>query len=221
MSTVVHLSPKSKNAKTGPIPVSTTSSNTCPDACPLKAANICYAKHGHSRMHWNQVDAGKRGTDWDTFCDKIADLPDGQLWRHNQSGDLPGDGDTIDTNDMRKLVAANLGRRGFTYTHKPMDNQDNLDAVSNANAQGFTINLSADDLPDADNLADLGIAPVVTVLPASQVTNTVTPKGRRVVICPAVTRDNVTCATCGLCQRVNRSTIIGFPAHGAGKNKLS
>ena len=56
--------------------------------------------------------------------------------------------------------------------------------------------------------------PVVVVLPSNQTENTVTPKGRKVVVCPATQRDNVSCATCQLCQR-QRSTIVGFPAHGS------
>jgi hypothetical protein len=90
--------------------------------------------------------------------------------------------------------------------------------VAYANAAGFTVNLSANNLAHADDLADLGIAPVVTVLPADATDNTVTPKGRKVVICPATIRDDVSCATCGLCARL-RDAIVGFPAHGASKRK--
>ncbi len=80
--------------------------------------------------------------------------------------------------------------------------------------------LHANNLANADELADLQVGPVVTVLPEDQRTNTVTPAGRRVVVCPAIARDDVTCATCQLCQR-QRSTIVGFPAHGSGKRKAS
>jgi hypothetical protein len=140
-------------------------------------------------------------------------LADGQLWRHNQAGDLPGIGDKIDRQALTKLVEANRGRRGFTYTHKPMSIANRL-AIAKANAKGFTVNLSADNLAEADALASLRIGPVVVVLPSDQLTNTTTPDGRKVVICPAVTHDNVTCATCQLCAR-QRDAIVGFPAHGA------
>ena len=40
--TYVHLTLKSRNAKVGPIPVSTSSAATCRDMCPLKAKG-CYA----------------------------------------------------------------------------------------------------------------------------------------------------------------------------------
>jgi len=210
----VHLSPKSANAKTGPIPVSTSSKTTCPTDCAMRAG--CYAASGPLALHWGAVSNGTRGTDWATFVDQIAALPDGQLWRHNQAGDLPGDGTTVDPVALGELVAANRGRRGFTYTH--YRDSESLEWVRHANAWGFTINLSANDLADADRLADTGAGPVV-VLSSDQTDNTVTPSGRRVVVCPATQRDDVSCATCQLCQR-QRSTIVGFPAHGSRKRVI-
>ena len=67
---------------------------------------------------------------------------------------------------------------------------------------------------DADALADHAAGPVVVVLPSTTTANTVTPAGRPVVICPATQRDDVSCASCQLCQR-QRAAIVGFPAHGA------
>ena len=39
-------------------------------------------------------------------------------------------------------------------------------------------------------------------------------------VCPATYRDDISCATCGLCQRANRKVIVGFPAHGS-RNKVA
>jgi hypothetical protein len=213
----VHLAKRSKNAKTGPIPVSTTSADTCPDACPLKNGGGCYAEANfHLRQHWNKVTRSERGSDWGDFCEEIAALPDGQLWRHNQAGDLPGEGDAIDAQALGQLVEANTGKRGFTYTHKPMTS-DNQIAVMASNAHGFTVNLSANNTTHADELAALEIGPVVVVLPSSVQGNVKveTPAGRRVVVCPATYREDITCASCGLCQMRDRKVIVGFPAHGA------
>lgn len=211
----VHLSPVSSNAKTGPIPVSTTSKATCPVDCAMRAG--CYADSGPLALHWRAVSDGARGTDWQTFVRTIEQLPDGQLWRHNQAGDLPGDGHTVDPVALGELVRANIGRRGFTYTH--YRDAASLEWIKHANAWGFRVNLSANDLADADTLADTGAGPVVCVLPSTQTENTVTPKGRRVVVCPATQRDDVSCATCQLCAR-ERSTIVGFPAHGTRKRVI-
>ena len=208
------LTLKSRNKKTGPIPVSTTSADSCPPSCPFMN-NGCYAKGGPLAIVWKQVD--DIGTDLATFCGKIADFADGQLWRMNQAGDLPGHGETIDTKALGAIVKANRGKRGFTYTHKNPFKKRNANAIAKANRDGFTINLSGNNLDHADKLADLDIAPVVTVLP-SDGTSTTTPKGRKVVQCPATSRDDVSCKSCQLCQR-QRDVIVGFPAHGAAHRK--
>jgi hypothetical protein len=211
----VHLTLKSANVKTGPIPVSTTAKESCPTDCAMRAG--CYAASGPLALHWAAVSAGTRGTSWGQFVQAIAALPDGQLWRHNQAGDLPQTGGTIDAVKLGQLVAANQGRRGFTYTHHR--DRASLAWVKHANAWGFTVNLSANDLHDADALAETGAGPVVVVLPSNQTQNTTTPAGRKVVVCPATQRDDVSCATCQLCQR-QRSTIVGFPAHGTRKRVI-
>jgi hypothetical protein len=216
------LTPESRNKKTGRIPVATTSADSCPPSCPFRK-NGCYADGGPLAIVWRQVD--DIGTDLATFCDTVASFPAGQLWRHNQAGDLPGIGETIDTKALGAIVKANKGRRGFTYTHKNPFVKRNANAIAKANRDGFTINLSANNLDHADKLADLDIAPVVTVLPSDGASTTryaarTTPKGRKVVQCPATYRDDVSCKTCQLCQR-QRDVIVGFPAHGAAHRKAS
>ena len=215
MSYRVHLSPKSSNVKTGPIPVSTSSRDTCPTDCAMRQG--CYASTGPLALHWSAVSNGSRGTDWNAFCASIDALPDGQLWRHNQAGDLPGNGHTVDPVALGDLVRSNIGKRGFTYSH--YRDADSLAWIKHANAWGFTVNLSANDLSDADTLADTQAGPVVVVLPSTQNQNTVTPKGRRVVVCPATQREDVSCATCQLCQR-QREVIVGFPAHGTKRRVI-
>ena len=219
----VHLTLKSANKKTGPIPVSTTSRDTCPAACPFRGAG-CYAESGPLAIHWREVTAGNRGMPWRDFLRAIAALPDGQLWRHNQAGDLPGVGNRIDAVALSQLAAANRHKRGFTYTHKPMT-PANRERVAQANQAGFTVNVSANSPTHADELCDAGVWPVVTVLPADvdgAVTPVVyTPAGKTISVCPATYRDDVSCATCQLCARADRKSIVGFPAHGSGARKAS
>jgi hypothetical protein len=70
---------------------------------------------------------------------------------------------------LEELVAANTGKNVIAFTHKPVLGDD-PDVVQNrrliiaAIKAGFTINLSADNAAHTDKLAELGIAPVVTVL---------------------------------------------------------
>lgn len=215
-----HLTLVSRNVKTGPIPVSTTSAESCPVACPFNSGGGCYAASGPLAIHWRKVSNGASGDSFGAFLDKVSALSRGQLWRHNQAGDLIGAGDSLDVTALALLVKANTGKRGFTYTHKPLTLQAERDAIQAANAGGFTVNLSGNNLAHADALADMGIAPVTVVLPHDATANTVTPKGRKVVVCPATQRDDVSCATCGLCA-LQRDAIVGFPAHGPSKKRAS
>lgn len=218
MTYQTHLTIKSKNRKVGKIPVSTTSADTCPDDCPFKK-NGCYADSGPLAMHWAKVTDRQRGDTFQVFLGKISALPKGQLWRHNQAGDLPGSNGKLDADACVDLCLANAGKRGWTYTHyNVLDNDYNANVVKHMVMNGFVVNLSGNSLDHADKLADLDIAPVTTVLPSDQMTNTVTPAGRKVVVCPAVTRDDVSCEDCQLCARL-RDAIVGFPAHGNGKKK--
>jgi hypothetical protein len=210
-----HFTKESRNAKTGPIATTTTEARTCPPSCPL--FDECYAKGGPQAMHWAKVSKRERGGDIGYLTDNIRALPEGAVWRHNVSGDLPGIGEYIKGLDLRRITAANRGKRGFTYTHKRPSVGNNAAHIREANADGFTVNLSANTLAQADAYADLDIGPVVTVLPADQTENTRTPAGRRVVVCPATQRDDVTCASCKMCAVRDRETVIGFPLHGSRK----
>lgn len=222
-----HLTPVSSNAKTGPIPVSTSHKDTCPNACPLKAKG-CYAAGGPSNIHWKAVTEGKRGGDWDHFLLQVRAIRKGQLWRHNQAGDLPGTDNVIDRDMLEGLVKANKGRKGFTYTHYPVlsghaspaETIGNRDAIQWANEDGFTVNLSGNNVQHADQLKALNIAPVVTILPMDAPNTFTTPAGNKVVACPAEKSDKVNCANCGLCQIADRSYIIGFRAHGVSKKHV-
>ena len=213
----VHLTKVSTNVKTGPMPVSTTEKASCPDACSLKGSG-CYAESGPLGIHWAAVSNGKRGTDWQTFCNVIAKLPRGIVWRHNQAGDLPGDGKNIDAAALYELTKANKGKKGFTYTHYDPAIGFNAEFIQAANKSGFTINLSAESYQDADRLAALDIGPVATIQAEGMPHTTYTPEGRKVITCPATYREDVSCYTCKLCQ-VQKRPIIAFPVHGTSKKK--
>lgn len=207
----------SRNRKTGRIPVSMTSARTCPGSCPLFGSG-CYAEQHMIAIHWRRLSDGT-GLSWSAFVAKVAALPDGQIWRHNEAGDLPGDGERIDRAKLALLVEANAGRRGFTYTHKPW--KRNRAALLDATNRGFTINVSTDSLADADTAAAAGL-PVVTVLSAdAPAKGNFTPAGRTVVVCPATLKDGVTCQSCKLCAVGHRKSIVGFRAHGDRKGQIS
>jgi hypothetical protein len=220
--------PISQNAKTGPIPASIVERASCWPGCALYE-NGCYAETGALAMHWDRESRGSAGGSWSEFCAKVAAFWPGRLWRYAQAGDLPGCGAKIDTRLLEELVIANTGKKAIAFTHKPVLGNDpvaveNRQVIAQAIKAGFTINLSTDNPAHADRLAELGIAPVVTVLARAYARRAVrhrfkrrrdewaetigewrdrtaslprhTPAGRRIAICPA-TYSEATCKTCG------------------------
>lgn len=203
------FTPASSNRKTGPIPTTNTSRESCPPSCPHYRAD-CYAEDFYTRLNWNRVTA--RGFSLDELTARIKRLPPGQLWRHNVAGDLPGEGENVDAFELGQIVRANRGRCGFTYTHKKSPQA--LHWARAATSWGFTVNISADDAGEADKYAAQGL-PVVCIVPVDTPKHTTTPAGRPILVCPAQTTEYMTCALCGLCQRPDRRQIIGFRAHGS------
>jgi hypothetical protein len=164
----VHFIAVSQNAKTGPIPASIVERASCWSGCAFYE-NGCYAEVGALAVHWDRVSRGLAGGSWSEFCAKVAALRPGRLWRYAQAGDLPGHGATIDGTLLAELVAANTGKNAIAFTHKPVLGDDpvaveNRRLIAMAVKAGFTINLSADNPAHADRLAELGIAPIATVL---------------------------------------------------------
>lgn len=210
------LTRKSSNKKTGPIPVTTTTPESCPNSCPFKSGG-CYAKGGPLRLVWER---SRNALSAKEFFAKIKELPNGILIRHNQAGDLLKNKDeTINLTFLKGLIEAAKGKKMFTYTHHDMSKKKNREAVKMANQSGFTINLSANNLDQADEYVKMGIAPVVSVVPAN-FEGKFTKAGNKVVVCPATQSEYVNCMSCGLCQK-QRKAIIAFPAHGYAKNKVS
>jgi hypothetical protein len=210
----------SSNVKTGPIPTTTSDRATCPTTCPFYDKG-CYAKSGPQAIHWGKVSAGERGHEWGQFMTLIRKLQRGQLWRHNVSGDLPHVDGTINGEQVAQLVDANRGRKGYTYTHHVL-NEVNLGVIKYANAAGFTVNVSTESVEVADQVMSEHGIPAVAVVPSDNVQRFYkTSSGRKVITCPATIHENVTCATCGLCQQADREFVIAFPAHGTAKKTVN
>lgn len=208
----------STNRKTGPIPCSYTHRATCPQACPLKGGG-CYAQQGPAFLHWRRTETARALT-LDQFCAAVRTLPRLCLWRHNVAGDLPGEGDELNIHALECITAANRGRRGFTFTHKPLRTRAERTAIKYANEDGFTVNLSADTPDEADDLAALDIAPVVCIAPKDAPAAWTTPAGRPVMRCPAEYR-KTTCWQCGQCADPDRRHLVAFNVHGTAARKAA
>lgn len=235
-----HMTKQSTNVKTGPMPVATISKTSCPTSCPLRGNGGCYAEGGPLRIHWDAITNEKRGTEFPEFLEAVEDLPRRKIWRYGQAGDLPGVGDEIDAEQLVQLATANDSRPVIAFTHKPAT-AANMAALNAAADLGFRVNLSADNLEEADEFSDLG-ASVVVVLPLEYGRKSardewretvseykartaslpkITPNGRRIAVCPATYTDT-NCKDCGVCANHNRNgAIVGFPAHGARKAKVA
>lgn len=232
---------RSTNKKLGPIPMSVSEPGTCPRSCAFYDVG-CYAGYGWNGVVWRK--ARQIGIPWDEFLERVRALPRGTLWRHNEAGDLGGiAAGIIHEQWLFELVVAAAETRAFTYTHRRVIGDAPARALNRrlvkwANGVGFTINLSADSLEQADEYAALGVGPVVVTLPSMAVLAAEhgmkppisilsasrlrlrTPAGRKIVVCPAQT-DGLTCAECRLCAHPKRKSIIGFVAHGQGARLVS
>jgi hypothetical protein len=235
----------SQNAKTGPIPASIVERASCWPGC-ASTKMAATPKPALSRC---------TGTKFPKACEADPGRSSAQKSRRSgpavcgampKQATSPETGQKIDGALLDELVAANIGKNAIAFTHKPVLGDDRI-AVENrrliaaAVKGGFTVNLSANNPAHADRLAELGIAPVVTVLARDYARRAArhrfkrrrdewvetigewrdrtaswprcTPTGRRIAICPA-TYSDATCKTCGACAHV-RDAVIGFPAHGA------
>lgn len=205
----------SANRKTGPIPVTTSSPSTCPPSCSWYGAG-CYAEHHHIGHRWRNTSTDPLTLTWEEFCQEIEKLPPGQLWRHNEAGDLPGVGEDIDRCLLQQLVQANRGRRGFTFSHKR-----DLAPLVDANRQGFTINLSCDSQEEVIDFKQRRVKlPLVVTVPSTDTRKNWVKQGVHFTTCPAQTTDGMTCERCGLCAQGNRKTVIAFRAHGQSATSM-
>ena len=151
-------------------------------------------------------------------------------------GSVEGNTGRLDDGKCMQLAEAARHLHSFLYTHYPVlpsaevteeTAEHNLAVLNEMSRRKFVVNLSANNLEEADRLAEAGL-PVVVVLPAPPPARskeeyklaTRTPGGRRIVVCPHYTK-GVQCIDCKLCARSQRKVIVGFPAHGTGKGKAS
>ena len=204
----------SSNRKTGEIPTTRTDRRSCADGCPFKG-NGCYAESGPEALHWRKLDSV--GLSFADLLDKIRSLPVGQLWRHNTAGDLQDPSTVAGRVSLAKLVDANKGRRGFTYSHHKLTSTV-AQFFRAATAWGFTINASSESESAADSAVAYGVRAVMAVPSTETRRFWQSAGGNRVVVCPAVTfPGKVTCSSCQLCHARPGNVVVAFPAHGSKK----
>ena len=219
-----HLTNVSSNAKTGKMPVSTTSQSSCPVTCELRG-NGCYASSGPLKLHWDQVSLGDqapkpRGVDLSTFCDSLRLLPDGSPFRLNQAGDLPHNNGVIDYDALKAITKACADRSlvAWTYTHHNIKNPLNKLRVRVATKKGLTVNISAPSQQQAADNHKQGL-PSVCIVPRGETRKNWEHDGVKFLVCPAQTSEK-TCSECKLCAISDRSCVVAFKAHGTQAKKV-
>ena len=204
---------ESGNSKTGPITTISRSIKTCPTTCPFLdpetgTAAGCY---GAGRM-WAQVNKAVR---------TIDDLPTPKdLIRDRVLGDitLPEAGD--DRIDMTYLMnvhewAAQHGSQVFGYTHSLAFRRMSADLWRTA-MPNYTMNVSCHTVKEVEQVIESGHDAVIST---DDVEHGQMIGDKRIVQCPATTRDDVTCDTCRLCAKANRKAVVWFPLHGVQVRK--
>mgnify|MGYP000031054938 FL=1 len=206
---MLYYSVSKGNSKTGSMRLVRSPRSTCPDACSLKN-NGCYAENFPMNYAWNKQDT--QGISWESAMTLVKALPKSTLWRLFDAGDFESnDGVHISEQQVISLLTANRGKRGFGFTHYPV--KKNVGILAFINDNGFTINVSANNMDEAIYAFTLGLPTTVVVPKAFPKKGWV--DGVRIVVCPAQTIKDVTCSRCKICQHRDRDYIIGFRAHGA------
>jgi hypothetical protein len=207
----------SKNSKVGPTLVTSTSMDSCWEGCPhhYKRNGSCYALFGPQGLYWRKIGNSIGMSFMQLFYYLRRHIPRHTVWRHNVSGDLPSrrpDNQDIDPRFVKVICKLNKQCQsyGFTYTHKPW--RKNIYTLYYAYENGFTINVSTDDMDDAVEAYNRSLPTTVTV--AHDTPAQLHHNGVRFVVCPEQTGKMRNCVECKLCYKHDRKYVIMFRAHG-------
>ena len=228
-----HLTLVSGNRKIGPIAVTTTSRDTCPDTCIFKRnkpttegekpRSACYAEQYPLNTHWNRVDRRERGMNFEDYLKALRALPFGTMVRGQQAGDSPGNGiDTLHPEKNIAIAQAMTAKRKTAWTYCAYVLKKNLETFKACLDLGYAMNKSCFSLAEVDEAMDLGVPATVVVPSDTEEKRLKTPKGRNVIGCPAQLSKDITCSNCGggkgpLCARIDRDFAVMFYAHGVNK----
>ena len=201
------------NSKTGNIPTGYIGGtveeawDTCnATGCPLLHNGQCYAWNG--TPHLVMIRMTRHDMSYYPSLEEALPYasPDAEWVRLGALGDPFGI--ALERIRTMRRVLSTYGFRGILgYTH----------AWRNAKHLIGQLMASCDSLKEADEAIDMGWRATAVLPMRAPRKGVFTPKGRRVVGCPAQTHDNVTCNSCGLCdgsRKLAKPIVIGFYDHG-------
>jgi hypothetical protein len=111
-------------------------------------------------------------------------------------------------------VADRSGVRAFGYSHAWR--RATAEDVARIDASGYVLNASCETVEDVAQALSAGFPATIA---SDSVEDGTMISGKRIVTCPAQSRDNVSCATCGLCAKPDRAAVVRFKIHGTARVK--
>ena len=209
----------SANKKTGHMPVTYRPMTTCPPDCVFLPSGPIGGCYGTGRIF---AMADRRAM-YLTIAQAISEIQKSRptkarvkYLRDRVVGDVITPDMTMDRNYLQAIsdVARHEGLIPFGYTHawRYFTRRD----VQFIKRIGYVMNASCETVEDVEVAVSLGLLPTIVDndLPEGAIV-----AGYRVVTCPAQTRDEVTCASCGLCAKAQRKALVRFRIHGTARNK--
>lgn len=208
----VHIVAQSSNSKTGPMPVSYRGKDTCPPSCPF-LNNGCYGDGrifalAHKFAQSLTIDRARQIL--------VKRKANARYLRDRVVGDILTPTGKVDWEYLAAIssVGRDAGLTVFGYTHawQLLRKRD----VARLAKLGYVMNASCETASQVSKAISLGMPAVITngeILEGAMIDD------MRVITCPAQVRDNVTCATCGLCAKTDRKVVIRFMPHGPSRKR--
>lgn len=220
---LVHLTARSGNSKTGEIPVTYRPMSTCEPTCAFLPTGTTGGCYGTGRIFAIAAKFAQATVSYSALVDRMRKglSPSARYLRDRVVGDIVTENSEIDHNYISGI--ADLAREfqliAFGYTHAWR--RFSKDDVARVAATGYVMNASCETRADVRAAIDLGMPVTIASDLVTEGETFTRPDGTtaRIVTCPAQTRENVTCASCGLCAKANRAAIVRFEIHGMAKKR--
>lgn len=213
----VHVIAKSGNRKTGSIPVTYRPMTTCPTDCPFLPTGTIGGCYGTGRLFGMAAKhSGKIDVESATWKVRLGKERGARYLRDRVVGDVVTPEGTLDREYIAGITQVALANKlvpfGYTHAWKQFTEQD----MSFLLDSGYVMNASTETHEDAERAIAAGMQAVIVDddTPEGSIV-----AGRRLVTCPAEVRDDVSCASCGLCAKPNRTVLIRFTTHGIARAK--
>lgn len=219
----VHVTARSGNAKTGDIPVTYRPMTTCEPTCPFLPSGDIGGCYGTGRI-FGMAAKYAATVSVDSVRTKLRKRnPAARFMRDRVVGDVVTESGAIDHAYIRTIAAlareADLIPFGYTHAWRRMTSDD----VAEIAATGYVINASCESRDDVRHAVALGMPTVIASDIVDDGETFTRPDGTtlRIVTCPAQSRDDVTCASCGLCTRPERRAVVRFNIHGTARKRAT